>query len=112
MEHLSNQKCVPCEVGGDPLTPAEIKQLLPQLEDKWQVTNENKRLERDFKFKDFVQAMKFVNQVADLAESEGHHPDLHIHYNKVKIELWTHAVKGLSLNDFIEAAKINKLTKL
>lgn len=109
MENLTQQKCVPCEVGGDPLTRSEIDQLLPQLEGKWSVTHEDKHLEREFKFKDFVEAMKFVNQVADLAEQEGHHPDFHVHYNKVKIDLWTHAVGGLSLNDFISAAKINKL---
>lgn len=95
-------------MGGDPLTKSEIDQLLPQLDDKWSI-KDNVRLLRDFKFKNFIKAMEFVNQVADLAEVEGHHPDLHIHYNKVKIELWTHAVGGLSLNDFIVAAKINKL---
>ena len=109
MEKLSNQKCVPCAVGGDPLTSSEIEKVLPQLEDKWIVTNSNKRLEREFKFKNFVATMRFINQVADLAEAEGHHPDLHIHYNNVKIELWTHAVGGLSLNDFIVASKIDKV---
>lgn len=109
MEKLTDKKCVPCKVGADPLTRVEIEQLFLQLESKWQVTNENKRLEREFKFKNFVAAMKFVNQIADLAESEGHHPDFHIHYNKVTVELWTHAVGGLSVNDFIVAAKINKI---
>ena len=95
-------------MGGDPLKSDEIAQVLPQLEGKWNV-QDNKKLAREFKFKNFVEAMKFVNQVADLAESEGHHPDLHIFYNKVTIELWTHAVGGLSVNDFIVAVKINKL---
>ena len=108
MEKLSNQKCIPCEVGGEPLKVEEIAQVLPQLENKWQV-KDDKRLEREFKFKNFIKAIKFVNKVAELAEAEGHHPNLHIHYNRVSIELWTHAVGGLSVNDFIVAAKINKL---
>lgn len=109
MSDLSKQKCVPCEVGGDPLKADEIAQVLPQLEGKWSVEN-NLRLKREFKFKNFVENMKFINKVADLAEEQGHHPDLHVFYNKLTIELWTHEVGGLSLNDFIVAAKINKIT--
>ena len=95
-------------MGGVPLKAEEIQKLLTLLNNSWSVEN-NLRLKREFKFKDFIGAMKFVNRVADLAESEGHHPDFHIHYNKVLIELWTHAVGGLSENDFILAAKIDKL---
>ena len=95
-------------MGGVPLKAEEIQKLLTLLDNSWSVEN-NLRLKREFKFKDFIGAMKFVNRVADLAESEGHHPDFHIHYNKVLIELWTHAVGGLSENDFILAAKIDKL---
>lgn len=105
---LARQKCVPCEVGGEPLKTAEIQRLLPQLRGLWKV-KENKSLERKFKFKNFVETMQFVNKVANLAEQQGHHPDLHIFYNKLTIELWTHAVGGLSVNDFIVAAKINTL---
>lgn len=108
MSELIQQKCIPCEVGGKPLKADEIAQVLPQLEEKWVVVD-NKKLTRDFKFKNFVENIKFVNKVADLAELEGHHPDLHVHYNKLTIELWTHAVGGLSVNDFIVAAKINTL---
>lgn len=108
MAELIQQKCIPCEVGGEPLKPDEIAQVLPQLENKWTVV-ENQKIKRDFKFKDFVENIAFVNKVADLAEQEGHHPDLHLYYNKLTIELLTHAVGGLSLNDFIVAAKINKL---
>ncbi len=111
MEKLSNQKCIPCEVGGEPLNADEIAQFLSQLEGKW-VVKDNHSLERQFKFKNFVETMKFVNKVADLAESEGHHPDLHIFYNKLTIELWTHAVGGLSVNDFIVATKINNIWQL
>ena len=105
---MKNKKCVPCEVGGVPLKAEEIQKLLSRLSNSWSVEN-NLKLKREFKYKDFIEAMKFVNKVADLAESEGHHPDLHIHYNKVLIELWTHAVGGLSENDFILAAKIDAL---
>ena len=68
---------------------------------------DGKKIKREYVFKDFVEAMRFVDQVAVLAEAEGHHPDLHIHWNRVLVELWTHSVDGLSENDFIVAAKIN-----
>jgi len=75
----------------------------------WSVTGDYKKIEREFAFSDFKKAMVFVNKVADIAEREGHHPDLRIFYNRVKIELWTHAVDGLSENDFIVAAKVGQL---
>ena len=103
---LIQKHCVPCEGGTPPFTPQQIKVYLPQIDSRWQVVNQGK-LSRDFKFKNFVAAIKFVNQVADIAEAEGHHPNLHIFYSKVTIELWTHAVGGLSENDFILAAKID-----
>lgn len=77
----------------------------------WALAEDKKSIKKEFSFKDFVQAMAFVNKVAEIAESEGHHPDLHIFYNKVKIELSTHAIGGLSENDFIVAAKVNALEK-
>jgi len=108
MSDLAQKTCVACEGGTPPLTPEQIQQLLPQVND-WQVL-ENKHIEKNFTFKDFKELMQFVNRVADVAEAEGHHPDLHIFYNKLRIELWTHAVKGLSENDFILAAKIDELS--
>ena len=107
--HLSEKKCVACEGGMPPLTPKEIASYQKELKAPWEV-HENKRVSREFKFKDFKEAMKFVNKIADIAEEEGHHPDIHVFYNKVMIELWTHAIEGLSENDFIMAAKIEKLT--
>jgi 4a-hydroxytetrahydrobiopterin dehydratase len=79
----------------------------------WQLREEKKalRLEKSFTFKDFVESMKFVNRVADIAEAEGHHPDLHIHWNMVRVELWTHKINGLHENDFILASKINSLPR-
>lgn len=88
-----------------PLTAEEIEKYLPEVPG-WEVL-ENKKIRREFKFKDFKDAMAFVNKVADLAEREGHHPDIFIHgWNKVRIDLATHAIGGLSENDFILAAKI------
>lgn len=105
---LAQKKCVPCEIGTLPLNPSEYEPLLKQLKLDWQVIDQ-KKITQEFKFKDFVEAMQFVNKVAELAENEGHHPDIYIYYNKVKIELITHNIKGLSENDFVVAAKIEKL---
>ncbi|MBI3589270.1 MAG: 4a-hydroxytetrahydrobiopterin dehydratase [Candidatus Liptonbacteria bacterium] len=108
MNNLKNQKCVPCEGGTPPLTREEAKKLLAQVSNKWQL--DQKKIWADFKFKNFKEAMIFINKIAEIAEAEGHHPDIFISYSKVKIELWTHAVGGLSINDFILAAKIDQLT--
>ena len=85
----------------------EAEKLLTEIDPAWQL--HEKKLERDLKFKNFREVMVFVNKVADIAEEEGHHPDMQIGYNRVKIELTTHAVHGLSENDFILAAKIDRL---
>ena len=106
---LLDKKCVPCEGGTPPLTPDEIKKYLPQLTHQWEV-REQKKIRHEFTFKDFKAAIVFVNQLSEVAEAEGHHPDITIHYNRVTTELWTHAIGGLSKNDFILAAKIEKLT--
>jgi 4a-hydroxytetrahydrobiopterin dehydratase len=103
---LTDKKCVPCEGG----VPAYDRQKTVEMLKKipgWS-TREN-HLYREYKFKNFVKAMEFLNRVADLAEAEGHHPDFCVHYNKVEFEIWTHAIDGLSENDFIMAAKIDEL---
>ena len=105
---LDQKKCKPCEGGAKPLAPDEAKKLAGEVP-KWKLRKDEPRLWREFTFKDFVRAMKFVNKVAELAESEGHHPDIHIHWNLVKLVLWTHDIGGLSENDFIVAAKVDKL---
>lgn len=102
---LSEKHCVPCEGGTAALTPNEVAAFFTHLKTQWE-NLDNKKIKKEFKLKDFKEAMVFVNKVADIAESEGHHPDITIHYNRVIIELWTHAVKGLSENDFILARKI------
>jgi len=103
---LHEKKCIPCESGGTPLSEDETKKNLEQIPN-WKLNG--KKIERKFVFKNFKGAMKFVNNVADLAEGEDHHPDIHIHWNEVLLELWTHSMNGLSENDFIVATKINNL---
>ena len=103
---LTKKKCVACEGGMPSLKKSRINDLV-KLVPKWSLKKEH--LCRNFKFKNFVEAMKFINSVAEIAEQEGHHPDFSVHYSKVEIELWTHAINGLSENDFIIAAKINKI---
>ncbi|MBI4137360.1 4a-hydroxytetrahydrobiopterin dehydratase [Candidatus Roizmanbacteria bacterium] len=109
MEDLTKKHCEPCEGGVEPFKPEEIEKYNTVLTIPWDVVDQ-KKIKREFKFKNFKEAMVFVNRVAELAESEGHHPDIYIFYNKVRLELWTHAIGGLSINDFIMAAKVEKLT--
>lgn len=104
MSELKEKKCIPCEEGGNPLPENEAKELLKKVPN-WELRG--KKIERNFEFTDFKESMQFVNKVADIAEEQGHHPDFHIHYNKVTLELWTHSMNGLSENDFVMAAKIN-----
>lgn len=108
MSALIHKKCVPCEGATLHLTPKEIKSLVSQVDKSWEVLD-NLKLKRKFKFKDFLEAMHFVNKVADVAEREQHHPNIEISYNIVNIVLWTHAIAGLSENDFIMAAKIDQI---
>ena len=105
---LTKKRCVPCEGGMPPMGKNDVNKLLKEVP-SW--TLKDGHLCRHFEFKNFVEAMKFLNKVADVAEKEGHHPDFCVHYRKVDFELWTHAVNGLSENDFILAAKIDKLQK-
>jgi 4a-hydroxytetrahydrobiopterin dehydratase len=105
---LIQKKCVACEGGMPPLNNAEAEILLEQVPG-WTISDDGEKISREFQFKDFKESMAFVNKVAAIAESEGHHPDIHIFYNRVVIDLWTHAVNGLSENDFIVAAKISAL---
>lgn len=107
MNNLKNQKCVPCEGGTPPLTKEEAEKLLAQVSNQWQLGGD--KISADFKFKNFKESMAFVNKVADIAEQEDHHPDIYIYYSKVKLELTTHAISGLSINDFIMASKIDAL---
>jgi 4a-hydroxytetrahydrobiopterin dehydratase len=102
---LKNKKCIPCEGTEKPFDDQKIAQYRAFLQFDWDIID-GKQIEHEFEFKDFKEAMTFVNKVANIAEEEGHHPDIYIFYNKVKIQLSTHAIKGLSENDFIMAVKI------
>lgn len=109
MADLASKKCVPCE-GGDPSLPrGEVEKLLKEVPE-WKLSDDGVlKIGRNFKFKDFKEALAFVNRVGEIAESEGHHPNISFTWGKVEITLWTHAVGGLSENDFILAAKIDKI---
>ena len=105
---LTKKKCKPCEGGVSVLNQNEIAELKKHIGDDWKVINNNKIL-KEFSFVNYLHTIDFVNKVADLAEKEGHHPVMHVYYGRIEIELWTHAIDGLSENDFIMAAKIDKL---
>lgn len=106
---LVKKKCLPCEGGVDPCPLDEAKQQLAQL-DGWRLTHDGQRIRRDWTVKNFLAGMAFFQECARVAEADGHHPDLHLEgYRNVSVELWTHAIGGLSENDFILAAKIDQL---
>ncbi len=101
---LAEQSCIPGKV--EKLIREQIEDLIYDIAG-WQETGSH--IQKIFQFEDFKSAMVFVNKVADLAEAENHHPDIAIHYNQVELTLWTHSVDGLSMNDFILAAKIDQI---
>ncbi len=104
-----NKKCLPCEGGTEPLAKNKVNEYLSALPN-WQAIEDYHKIAQDFILKDFRSALTFINKIGEIAENEGHHPDLELYsWNKVKIVLTTHAIDGLSDNDFILAAKINQL---
>ena len=105
---LTQKTCVPCQGGIPPLTSKEAKEFLGQVPG-WELSAASDRLNRNFKFDDFVDALAFVNKVGALAEEEGHHPDISFGWGYADIVLFTHKIKGLHENDFIMAAKISEL---
>lgn len=108
MTDLSSKKCVACEAGGPSLDKAAVLKYLQKVSG-WSTDAEFKKISKSWKFADFKSAIAFANKIADVAESEGHHPEITVGWGKVSVLLWTHAVSGLSENDFILAAKIAKL---
>lgn len=104
---LAEKTCVPCRGGVPPLTAEEIEPLFQELKN-WEVKDDN-RLLKVYKFGDFKSALKLANKIGEIAEQEGHHPDLLVRWGELKIELWTHKIDGLTESDFILAAKIDKL---
>ena len=106
---LARQKCQPCEGGVPPLGPDAVREHLRAVPD-WHLSADGKRIRREWRVKDFATALDFFNRLGQVAEAEDHHPDLHLTgYRQVAIELSTHAVGGLTANDFILAAKIDQL---
>lgn len=103
--NLEKQKCLPCEGKVPPLSKKEATALLKELEKGWKLVG--KKIIKDYKFKDFKIALKFVNLLGKVAEKEGHHPDVELGYGYVKLTIWTHSINGLSRNDFILAAKVD-----
>ena len=106
---LTEKHCVPCEGGVPPLTENEENRFLAELDDWEIVRGAVHKIRKEFMLKTFRNAVAFINNIADLAEEENHHPELHINYRRVTVELSTHAILGLSENDFIVAAKIDAL---
>ena len=107
MSELASLQCVPCRGGVPPLTGEEIAKLSPQLEG-WNVVNEH-HLSKSYKFSNFAEAQSFVDRVGELAEEQGHHPDICFGWGRAEISIWTHKIDGLTESDFILAAKIDQL---
>ena len=104
---LADQKCIPCRGGDLPMEGHAAEALLRELGEGWQL-NADGHLERTYTFRNFRQAMALANKVADIAEAEGHHPDLYIAWGQCRVEVWTHKIKGLTESDFYFAAKADR----
>jgi 4a-hydroxytetrahydrobiopterin dehydratase len=111
MSELSGKHCVPCEGGVQPLSRAEAQNLMKQLKADWKLADDAKSLQTEIKFRNFFHTMSFVNAIAHVANTEDHHPDLEVGYGYCRIRYNTHAIGGLSENDFICAAKIDALPR-
>ena len=109
MTELNEQKCLPCEGGVAPLTAAEAAKYRAKVNADWKLDADAKTIRREFKFKDFYRTMSFVNALAHIANTEDHHPDLEVGYNYCRVTFSTHSIGGLSINDFICAAKLDRL---
>jgi 4a-hydroxytetrahydrobiopterin dehydratase len=103
---LADNKCIPCKGGTPPLSHEQIEPLASQLEG-WQV-EDDKKLIKSYKVKNFVEAVDFVNRITSVAEAENHHPDLYLRWGEVRVYLWTHKIDGLTESDFYMAAKIDR----
>ncbi len=108
MSDLAGKQCIPCKGGVPPLRGAELDALLEQLGGGWQVVDEH-HLAKDYRFPDFVGALAFTNRVGGMAEEQQHHPDIHLSWGRVRVEIWTHKIDGLTESDFVFAAKADRL---
>jgi 4a-hydroxytetrahydrobiopterin dehydratase len=104
---LAKKKCIPCAGNVQPLQGKELQGLARQLNNAWKITNDQK-LEKEYAFPDFRHALSFTNSIGEIAEHEGHHPDIYLAWGKVKVTIWTHKINGLSESDFILAAKCDE----
>lgn len=111
MSDLNNKHCVSYKAGAKPLSEAMAKEMLKQIHTDWQLSNDDKEINRLFEFKNYYQTMAFVNAAAWISHQEDHHPDIEVGYSKCLVRYSTHAIGGLSENDFICAFKIDLLTK-
>jgi 4a-hydroxytetrahydrobiopterin dehydratase len=111
MSELTSRKCVPCDGGVQPLSRAEAQALMKQLKPEWKLADDTKSIASELKFRNFFHTMSFVNAVAHIASAEDHHPDVELGYGYCRIRYNTHAIGGLSENDFICAAKIDALPR-
>ena len=105
---LADNPCVPCRGGVPPMEFAKAQGMLAMLGKGWELTHEGTRLERGFSFKNFAQSLAFANKVGEVAEKEGHHPDLHVRWGTCTVEIWTHKINGLTESDFFLAAKSDR----
>jgi 4a-hydroxytetrahydrobiopterin dehydratase len=108
MSDLAKKECVPCKGGIPPLSEPESTELLARLGEGWRVVDTH-HLEKEYRFKDFRAALAFTNRIGELAEAQGHHPDIHLSWGKVRLIIWTHKINGLTESDFILAAKADLL---
>src|ERR1051325_5384537 len=109
MVDLASRECVPCRGGVPPLGKAEIEKFIKQLKG-WDVVGKH-HLRKNFEFKDFREALAFVNRIGQLAEEQGHHPDISFGWGRAEVTIWTHKIDGLTESDFILAAKIDRLNR-
>lgn len=108
MTKLAEKKCIPCQGGVPPLSQEEKEKLLSEIGPEWQLTHNNTRLLREFKFKQFKKPLEFTNIVGAIAEEQFHHPEIHLGWGHLEIEIWTHKINDLVESDFIYAAKVNE----
>lgn len=111
MPTLESKHCLPCEGIGAPFDSATVQENLAALSNDWQANADQSSISKDFRFKNFYQTMAFVNALAWMANLENHHPDLEVGFNHCLVRYTTHAINGLSINDFICAAKVNEIFK-
>lgn len=105
---LANKTCKPCQGGVPPLKGKDLRQLAERLDNGWQVVDDH-HLEKEYSFKDFREALDFTNRIGAVAEEQNHHPDIFLTYGKVRVQMWTHKIDGLTESDFVFAAKCDRV---